>query len=59
MKQREDDLKSGNYVTTKKPHPRKPHWNFYWLGKRGSREKWVNHWIPFKIVGGVPKDKIA
>jgi len=59
LKQREDDLKSGNYVTTKKPHPRKPHWNFYWLGKRGSREKWVNHWIPFKIVGGVPKDKIA
>ena len=59
LKQREDDLKSGNYVTTKKPHPRKPHWNFYWLGKRGSREKWVNHWIPFKIVGGVPKDKTA
>ncbi|WP_180190253.1 hypothetical protein [Acinetobacter sp. YH01009] len=57
LKAREDDIKSGKYVGTKIPHPRKPHWNFYWLGKRGTREKWVNHWIPFKIVGGVPKEK--
>ncbi len=54
---RDEDLKSGNYKGTKKPHPRIPHWNFYWLGKRGTKEKWVNHWIPFQIVGGVPKDK--
>ena len=54
---RDEDLKSGNYKGTKKPHPRIPHWNFYWLGKRGTKEKWVNHWIPFQIVGGVPKEK--
>lgn len=54
---RDEDLKSGNYKGTKKPHPRVPHWNFYWLGKRGTKEKWVNHWIPFQIVGGVPKEK--
>ncbi|HCA5182991.1 TPA: hypothetical protein MW242_002615 [Acinetobacter baumannii] len=57
IKERDEDIRQGKYVGTRIPHPRMPHWHFYWMGKRGAKEKWVNHWIPFLIVGGVPTSK--
>lgn len=57
MSEYERILKTGNFSGGRIPHPRKAHWNYYWIGKRGMREKWVSHWIPFQIIGGVPKDK--